>query len=36
MEAINKMIRDGLNQNAKELKSEIIKLNFYKNILEQN
>lgn len=36
MEAINKIIKNGLNQNAKELKSEILQLNFYKEILNNN
>ena len=36
MEAINKIIRNGLEQNAKELKSGITELNFYKEILEND
>ena len=36
MESINKIIINGLEQNAKELKSEILDLNFYKEILTNN
>ena len=36
MEAISKIIKNGLEQNAKELKSEILTLNFYKEILAKN
>lgn len=36
MDLTNTMIRKGLEQNAKELKSETMNLNFYKKILTNN